>query len=297
MSATEKKEKKKGAYTTIILEAFFNHYKEGQTRFVVTRPELLQAAQKHGIKMKDDDDERKDPESPAKNIGDVVYTFRFRRQFPKEIRDTAPAGKMWIILGAGDARYEFRLITTPKLDADPGLFVTKVHDATPQIVLRFSLNDEQAILARVRYNRLIDLFCKCVAYSLQNHLRTKIKEIGQLEIDELYVGSNRQGEHFIIPVQVKREKDKLGVSQLIQDLEYCALNHPALTARAIGAQSIKRPVGDDTLDLLALFEFECQDTGDDIIISKRAERHFQLLPYREITEEDFLLGKKRKDAD
>ncbi len=87
------------------------------------------------------------------------------------------------------------------LDADTGLFVTKVHDATPEIVRRFALGDEQATLARVRYNRLVDMFCKCVAYSLQNQ-QPDIKGIGQIEIDELYVGSNRQGEHFIIPVQV-----------------------------------------------------------------------------------------------
>ena len=292
MSATPKG-KKKEAYKNIIVEVFKNHYSRNKTRFIVARSELVAAATKYGLKVTEDDDE----ESSAKNIGDVIYTFRFRRQFPKDILDTAPAGKMWIIMGAGDARYEFRLITKPMLDADPGLFVTKVHDATPEIVRRFALGDEQATLARVRYNRLVDMFCKCVAYSLQNHLRTNIKGIGQIEIDELYVGSNRQGEHFIIPVQVKREKDKLGVSQLLQDLEYCKVNHPTLTPRALGAQTLTREDGGEKYDLLALFEFESQDTGDDVIISKRAERHFRLLPYEKISEEDFLLGKQREDAD
>ena len=127
----------------------------------------------------------------------------------------------------------------PTLSANPNWRITKLHDATPEIVRRSRLNDEQAVLARIRYNRLMDIFCRCVAYSLQNHLRTNIQGIGQIEIDELYVGANRQGEHFIIPVQVKREKDRLGVSQLLQDLEYCGKAHPEMQARAIGAQMIK----------------------------------------------------------
>jgi hypothetical protein len=287
------KGRKKEAYKNIIVEVFRNHYSRKTTRFVVSRPELVAAAARHGLKFSEKDDE----ESAAKNVGDVIYTFRFRRQFPPEILETAPPGKMWIIVGAGDALYEFRLITKPMLDPDPGLFVTKVHDATPEIVRRFALGDEQATLARVRYNRLVDMFCKCVAYSLQNHLRTNIKGIGQIEIDELYVGSDRQGEHFIIPVQVKRAKDKLGVSQLLQDLEYCKVNHPTLTPRALGAQTLTTKEGAERFDLLALFEFESRDTGDDVIICKRAERHFCLLPYEKINDDDFRRGKERKDTE
>jgi|SRR6266850_1211058 len=289
----KKKSKKKEDYKKIILEIFQKHYSPQKTHFTFTRPELLQAAAKIGLKVEEGDDE----ESTTKNIGDVVYTYRFRREFPKEILDTAPVGKMWIIIGRGDAVYEFRLITIPALNVDLGKFKTKVHDATPEIVRRFALNDEQAILARIRYNRLIDLFCKCVAYSLQNHLRTKIAGIGQIEIDELYVGSNRQGEHFIIPVQVKRNRDKLGVSQLIQDLEFCRANHPSLTPRAIAAQMLNTEYEGQKYDLLALFEFECQETKDDLIITKRSERHFLLLPFRGITEEDFKIGRERADTD
>lgn len=285
----KKKSKKKEDYKKIILQVFRSHYSTAVNRFTFTRPELVQAAANIGVKLSEDDEE----ESTTKNIGDVVYTYRFRREFPEEILHTAPQGKMWIITGKGDGLYEFRLITTPVLNADPGLYETKVHDATPEIVRRFALNDEQAVLARIRCNRLIDLFCKCVAFSLQNHLRTKITGIGQIEIDELYVGSNRQGEHFIIPVQVKRPKDKLGVSQLLQDLEYCRINHSTFTARAIGAQQFdtRNP------DLLALFEFECQDVGDDVIIRKRAERHFLLRPFDKITDADFEVAKGRKDTD
>lgn len=50
------------------------------------------------------------------------------------------------------------------------------------------MSDEQALLAKVRYSRLVDIFLGIAAYSLQNHLRTSVVGIGQIEMDELYVG-------------------------------------------------------------------------------------------------------------
>ncbi len=155
----------------------------------------------------------------------------------------------------------------------------------------------EALLARIRYNRLVDLFCRCVAYSLQNHLRTKLDEIGQIEIDELYVGTNRQGEHFIIPVQGKQSRDQLGVSQLLQDLAYCRIRHPEMRPRAIGAQMFRWQEGEQTFDRIVMIEFACEDRPDDIVISKVAERHFVLLPSGRITSEDFAAATKRTEDD
>ncbi len=56
--------------------------------------------------------------------------------------------------------------------------------------------DEQALLARVRYNRLVDIFLGIRAYSLQIHLRTNVKSKGQIEIDEIYVGVDRHGSQY-----------------------------------------------------------------------------------------------------
>jgi len=38
----------------------------------------------------------------------------------------------------------------------------------------YALGDEQALLAKLRYNRLLDIFTGVVCYSLQNHLRTNV---------------------------------------------------------------------------------------------------------------------------
>jgi len=272
---------KQGGYARVISAIFQRHYRPGSNRFTFRRTELADTVERLGLELKGDS------EIVAKNLGDIVYSFRFRRDFPPEINATAPSGKMWIITGKGDAVYEFRLITIPTLSADPSWFITKLHDATPEIVRRFNLGDEQAVLARIRYNRLVDVFCRCVAHSLQNHLRTKVQGIGQIEVDELYVGANRQGEHFIIPVQAKRKKERLGVSQLMQDLEYCRECYPDLKARPLGAQLMKHREGARTYDKIVIFEFECRDETDDVVIRKIAERHFVLLPYPEISAQDF----------
>jgi hypothetical protein len=51
---------------------------------------------------------------------------------------------------------------------------TKVPDSTPGLISLYALNDEQALLARLRYNRLIDIFTGISCYSLQSHLRTAL---------------------------------------------------------------------------------------------------------------------------
>ena len=71
------------------------------------------------------------------------------------------------------------------------------------IIVRYSLTDEQALLAKVRYNRLVDIFTGVTCYSLQNHLRTTVSEIGQIETDEIYVGVDRRGAQYVFPVQAK----------------------------------------------------------------------------------------------
>lgn len=281
-----KPSEKKQTYNRIIESVFTGKRPAGSERFSFSRDDLLRAALELGLEINGDE------KVVARNIGDIIYTYRFRKDFPASILKSAPEGKMWIILGKGIGAYEFRLITTPTLSADPDWGITRLHDATPEIVRRFNLNDEQAVLARIRYNRLIDIFCRCVAYSLQNHLRTNIQGVGQIEIDELYVGANRQGEHFIIPVQVKREKDRLGVSQLLQDLEYCAKAHPEMQPRAIGAQMMKYEEDGRIFDRVVLFEFKCEDNGADVRITKAVERHFVLLPHSNITAADLEKAEK-----
>ena len=94
----------------------------------------------------------------------------------------------------------------------------KVPDATPGVIGMYALNDEQALLAKLRYNRLIDIFTGVACYSLQNHLRTFVETVGQIETDEIYMGIDKRGAHFAFPVQAKGAKDMINIVQIEQDL-------------------------------------------------------------------------------
>jgi len=162
------------------------------------------------------------------------------------------------------------------------LLVRKIPDSTPEIITRYALNDEQALLAKVRYNRLIDIFLGITAYSLQNHLRTKIPEYGQIEIDELYVGLDSRGAQYIVPVQAKGGSDKLGVIQTIQDTKFCEteIRYKHCIPRTVSAQFM----GDDVIAM-----FELNFDGNDVSIVN--EKHYRLVPSSEIAGSDLALYK------
>jgi hypothetical protein len=128
------------------------------------------------------------------------------------------------------------------------------------------LSDEQALLAKVRYNRLIDVFLGITAFSLQNHLRTTVKNVGQIEIDEVYVGLDRHGRQFVVPVQAKGGTDKHGIVQTQQDILCCAEKFPNLICRAVSAQFMSE-------QRIALFELTVID-GEIKVVD---ERHYQLV--------------------
>jgi hypothetical protein len=149
-----------------------------------------------------------------------------------------------------------------------------VADSTPEMIRAYALDDEQALLAIVRYNRLIDTFLGLTTYSLQNHLRTTVKSIGQIEIDELYIGLDTHGCHYVIPVQAKGGKDQIGVVQTTQDIKWVEQKFPALRCRAIAAQFTKDGV-------IALFELTLQ--GQEVRVVD--ERHYQLVPADRLDQE------------
>ncbi len=51
-----------------------------------------------------------------KNLGDIVYSYRFRKDLPDAINETAQTGCEWIIMGAGIGSYEFRLSQIAKIE-------------------------------------------------------------------------------------------------------------------------------------------------------------------------------------
>lgn len=254
--------KTQNRYKTLIETIFFDRYKRGATQVDFEREDLERAAKKLGMQL-------------PKNLGDVVYSMRYRAPMPERVLRTQPEGMEWIIEGTGKARYLFKLVNINRISPNPDLVSIKVPDSTPQIIAAYALSDEQALLAKVRYNRLIDIFLGISASSLQNHLRTTVKGIGQIEIDEIYVGVDKGGRQYVLPVQAKGGRDQLSTVQTKQDIACCREKFPRLICRAISAQFMEN-------DLIAMFELTVEN-GD---VRVADERHYRLVPWDEITEED-----------
>jgi len=244
----------------LIERVFFDHWSEGATDFEFARDEIETVAGELEIAL-------------PKNLGDLIYSFRFRVPLPDKIIGTQPEGLEWIIEGAGKARYRFRLVKITRILPSEALKSIAIPDATPEFIRAYALDDEQALLAIVRYNRLIDTFLGLTTYSLQNHLRTTVKGVGQIEIDELYIGLDKYGCHYVIPVQAKGGKDQIGVVQTGQDLAFAAEKFPEMRCRPIAAQFMNEGV-------VALFEL----TLDEGQVKVVEERHYRLVPASELDE-------------
>jgi hypothetical protein len=245
-------------YRAIIERIFFNHWTEGLREFVFLRSEFESAAKYLEIEL-------------PKNIGDALYSFRSRTPLPKAVIDTQPRGVEWIIEGAGRSRYRFKLVPATRIRPREDMLSIAVPDATPEVIRLYKLDDEQALLAIVRYNRLIDIFLGLTTYSLQNHLRTTVKDVGQIEIDELYVGLDSRGCHYVVPVQAKGGRDQIGVVQTTQDIRYCEQKFSGIECRPVAAQFLPDEV-------VALFELSL--SGDEIKVV--GERHYKLVPAKEL---------------
>ena len=133
------------SYNSIIERVFLDRYRPGDIEVQFVREDLVGAATDLGVAV-------------PRNLGDVLYTFRYRRPLPQAILQTAPAGQEWTIRGAGQAAYTFRLVTVNRIVPNPALMTIKIPDATPEIVSAHAMSDEQALLAKIRYNWLLDVF-------------------------------------------------------------------------------------------------------------------------------------------
>lgn len=253
----------KSHYDQIIEGVFSKRYVEGSAEVPFVRDDIIDVSAELGLPR------------PG-NIGDVMYSFRYRKKLPQAVLDKAPADTNWIIRGTGRATYSF--VAVPGIvyvEPREGLLLTKVPDATPEIIRANALGDEQALLALVRYNRLVDIFLGLTTYSLQNHLRTTAAG-SQVETDEVYLAVDRYGVQYVLPTQAKGGSDILGRIQVEQDIAMCAAKFPHLVMRAVAAQFMAKGI--------ALFEVTVHDNRMVVV----NEAHYELVPYDQVTDEDRL---------
>lgn len=253
--------KKLNRYSQLVGKIFTDRYQPGDVAVNFSRADIELASIELGVSL-------------PKNIGDVLYSFRFRNELPESIVATQPDGREWVIELAGRAMYRFILVKINRIVPRDDLILIDLPNATPEIITKYALDDEQALLAIVRYNRLIDTFLGLTTYSLQNHLRTTVKNVGQIEIDELYVGMDKRGCHYVIPVQAKGGKDQIGIVQVVQDIRFAEAKFPGMKCRAIAAQFMQDQV-------IALFELTVQE-GEVRVVD---ERHYRLVSSSKLVNE------------
>ncbi len=190
---------RKNRYSALIEQIFANHYSEGIQEFVFDRSELNEVAHHLEIPL-------------PKNLGDIVYSFRYRAELPESVMKRLPEGWTWLIWPAGPSRYKF--IATDRdvvIKPNPAIPLIKIADSTPGVISKYSLTDEQALLAKLGYCRLLDVFTGITCYRLQSHLRTQVADMGQVETDDVYIGVDKRGANFVLPVQAKGKRDKLSI--------------------------------------------------------------------------------------
>lgn len=269
-------------YVKIMEALFSNHGADRVEFFEWDRSEISNIADALGVAV-------------PSNIGDNIYSIRHGRELLPESILALAAPKHWLLLPNGKSKYKFVKAKNGNFRPDTSLRAIKIPNSTPQIVERYALGDEQAVLARIRYNRLVDLFLGISGFSLQSHLRTTVKYFSksQIETDEIYAGVDRSGIQYVVPVQAKSRNEMIGAVQAIQDLYCCIEKFPHLVCRAIASQTIditKNAIGEDVYTI-ALIELAI-DTGTQYDVSKVQERHFKLVPHAEITPADLAEYKK-----
>jgi len=209
--------------TKIIEKIFLSGYKKGSRKVQFDRADIEQVAGEPGITL-------------PKNPSDVIYSFRYRVPLPKTIQQRVPKGEEWIIRPAGRSKYCFVAAKVAKVEPTKRMAETKVPDATPGVISMYAINDEQVLLAKLRYNRLVDIFTRVTCYPLQSHLRTAIPSLGQVETDEIYINVDQRGAHYVFSVQAKGKTDRLNIVQIEQDVAMCKRKFPELICRPIADQ-------------------------------------------------------------
>ncbi len=85
--------KEPNRYTKILEAIFAKYFKKGVTEIEFKRTEFSQVADELGITL-------------PKNLGDVLYSFRYRTLLPKSITSKAPKDYEWIIRPSGKGKYK-----------------------------------------------------------------------------------------------------------------------------------------------------------------------------------------------
>jgi hypothetical protein len=232
----------KNKYDQLLASIFQSKWESSLTKVPFSKDEVIDAAAKLDLRIK--------------NLADVIYTYRSRRRMPEEILKRGN----WVIAAQGSGMYAFVKIAGETTVTIPhSLKVYSLPCAVPDIVAQNLARDEQGMLTIVRYNRILDVFCGLACFHLQSHIRTHIPKHGQVEIDELYVGVDKDGRGFVLPVEAKEEGERLGLDKVVALTLFARARYPKLICRPIGI--IRRG-----LHLFDCIEFEPSEELSKVVV-------------------------------
>ncbi len=204
------------AYDRVLIHVFEQHWTKGLQDVPFSKDDVLDAAAALDLRIK--------------NAADILYTYRSRRKLPEAI---AKHGN-WIIASRGSGLYSFaKIVGHSQVIIPATLKVFPIPYAVPDIVAAHLPRDEQGLLTIARYNRILDVFTGLACFHLQSHVRTQIKGHGQVEIDELYVGVDKDGRGYVLPVEGKEEGESLGIDKAVSLTLFARAKYPKLICRPI----------------------------------------------------------------
>jgi hypothetical protein len=116
-------------------------------------------------------------------------------------------------------------------------------------------------VTRVLYNRLIDIFTGLTCFHIQNHYRGFVEGMGEVELDALYVGIDKTGKLYILPIEAKSqaENEMIGRVQISQMAKLVRQDFADLDRRILAIKYLK----DGTI---VIIEFDDQVEPDDFKI-------------------------------
>ena len=228
-------------YDEVILEVFNRHYVTGSNRLLFKKDELTEICNKHGIIVR--------------NIPDIIYTYRVRRSLPSQILSTGH----WAIEPAGRGAYAFRLLrNAPRFDIPFYDYESiEIFNAIPEVVESLLRKDEQSLLTRLLYNRLVDIFSGLTCFHIQNHYRSFVMDMGEVEVDALYVGVNSNGILFVVPLEAKSqsESEMIGRIQISQMVKLVRQDFPNFQRRILAVKALQ----DATIGIVEFNDYEDPD--------------------------------------
>lgn len=97
---------KPNRYAQIIERVFLDNYRRGSASVEFTREEFKDIAAGLKIRLPD-------------NLGDILYSFRYRYELPRSVLAKQPKGLEWAIFPAGQRPTRYRFAAVPSATVIP----------------------------------------------------------------------------------------------------------------------------------------------------------------------------------